>query len=124
MNIFNIKNRLEKVIISGVLSGFILSIILITFTLHPHQRPDGNFVVHSHALPIKSDNPNSNNHSHSEIEFSLLSIFTSNLAAVLFIISFFISSIQFVPFYLRNEETFTSTLFNSLFTRRGPPILR
>lgn len=124
MNIFKSKNRLKKVIISSVLSGFILSIILITFTLHPHQTPDGKFVVHSHALPINSDNPNDNNHSHSELEFSLLSIFTSNLAAVLFIIGFFISPVKFVPFYQQFEEIFTSTIFNFCFTRRGPPILK
>ena len=124
MNIFYTKYRLQKAIISSVLIGFILSIILITFTLHPHQTTDGKFVVHSHALPIKSDDSNGNNHTHSELEFSLSSIFTSNLAAVFFIVSFLVSLIKSIPFYQQIEEAFRSTLFNFNFTLRGPPILK
>lgn len=118
------KKGIYKAIYLLVIFQFLLWLVMLSFTRHVHELPDGRLIVHSHLTPVsqqsgQTDQPS--NHTHTSSEYFYLYIVTVVNFFILISLAFgfvfpngFKHNFNFIP-------TFYKRYFHLDISLRAPP---
>ncbi len=116
----------DKAVLILVLSQFLLFQILVSFSIHVHELPDGRLITHSHLITQNStgtQESKKNEHSHTELELLVLYLFTS-INVVVVALYLFNFCINYAKKHFRVFESRSCFIYPQLqLSLRAPPAL-